>query len=52
MSEADVVRLFGYKPKVTHIAAVPQVHRRLRLIINLSAQHNEGTPSFNGILYR
>ena len=41
---ADTVRVFGDKLKISCIAAVPQEHQRLRLIINLSAQPCEGMP--------
>ena len=35
LSAADAVRLFGYRLKLSGIAAVPQDHRRLCLISNL-----------------
>ena len=41
------MNLFGVKFKLSRIAAVPQEHRRPRLILNLSAQPDEGTPSVN-----
>ena len=47
LPEADAVRLFREKLKVSRIAAVPQEHRRPRLILNLSAQPNKGTPIVN-----
>ena len=49
---ANAARLFGDKLKLTCIAAVPQYHRRLRLIINLLAQPDEGTPSANDTMDR
>ena len=44
---SGVVRLFGYKLKLSRIVMVPQESHRLRLIINLSEKPNEGTPIFN-----
>ena len=44
---ADTVRIFGGNLKISHIAAVPQAHHRLYLILNLSSESNKGTPSFN-----
>ena len=41
------MRLFGEKLKLSRIAAVPQVHRRPRLILNLSAQPDSNTLSVN-----
>ena len=41
---ADVIRLFGEKLKIYHIAAVPQTHFRPRLILNLPAQPGANTP--------
>ena len=41
------MRLFGKRLKFIHIAAVPQAHRRLRLILNLSAQPDSNTLSVN-----
>ena len=43
----DIVRVIGYKLKLSCIAEPPQDHSRLRLIINLSKKTNEGTPSVN-----
>ena len=42
---ADVLRVFGVNLNISWIAAVPQEHCRPRLILNLSAQPNEGKPS-------
>ena len=44
---ADAIRLFGEKLKLSRILAVPQEHRRPRLILNLLAQPDSDTPSFN-----
>ena len=44
---ADAMRLFGDKLKLSRIAAVPQAHRRPRLILNLSAQPDLNTLSVN-----
>ena len=44
---ADVVQVFGERLKMSRIAAVPQAHLRLRLILNLSAQPDSDTPSVN-----
>ena len=44
---AEVVRLFGGKLKLSRIAAVSQEHRKLRLILNLTAQPDKGKPSVN-----
>ena len=44
---ADAMRLFGERRKLSHITAVPQAHRRLRLILNLSAQPDLDTLSVN-----
>ena len=44
---ADAVRLFGDNLKLFYIEAVPQEHRRPRLILNLSVQPDEGTSSAN-----
>ena len=44
---ADKIRLFGKRLKLSRIAAVPQVHLRLRLILNLLAQAESDTPSIN-----
>ena len=35
LPRAGTMRLFGKRLKFIHIAAVPQAHRRLRLILNL-----------------
>ena len=43
----EAVQFFGEKIKLPHIAAVPQDQRCLRLILNLLAQTNKGTPSVN-----
>ena len=43
----DMIRLFGEKLKPPRIAAVPQAHRRLQLILNLSDQPDPSTPSVN-----
>ena len=40
LPEADAARLFGDKLKMSCIAAVPQEHRRLRLVLNLSENIN------------
>ena len=48
----DAVRLFGDKLKLSGIVAVPQKHRRPRLIFNLLAQPDEGAPSVNDTTYR
>ena len=44
---ADVIQIFGEKLKLSRIVAVPQAHRRPRLILNLSAQPDSDTPSAN-----
>ena len=44
---ADAMRLFGEKLKLSRIAAVPQAHRRPRLILNLLAQPDSNTLSVN-----
>ena len=41
------VRLFGEKLKLSRIAAVPRSHCRRRLILNLLAKQDVGTPSLN-----
>ena len=41
------MRLFGERLKLSRIAAVPQAHRRPRLILNLSTQPDSDTPSVN-----
>ena len=41
------MRLFGEKLKLSCIAVVPQAHRRLCLILNLSAQPDSNTLSVN-----
>ena len=47
LPEADAIRLFGEKLKLSRIAAVPLAHRHLRLILNLSAHPDANTPSIN-----
>ena len=44
---ADAIRLFGDRPKLSCITAVPQAHRRPRLILDLLAQPDSDTPSVN-----
>ena len=44
---ADVVRVFGDKRKLSRITAVPQEHRRPRLIIKLLENPNKGTQGAN-----
>ena len=44
---ADAIQLFGEWLKLTLIAAVPQEHSHPRLILNLLAQQDSDTPSFN-----
>ena len=51
-SKADVVRIFGKNLKLSRIAAVPQEHRRPRLILNLLAQPNKGMQSVNDTTVR
>ena len=46
------MRLFGEKPNISCIVEVSQEHCRPRLILNLSAQHNEVTPSINDTMER
>ena len=41
------MRLLGERLKISRIAAVPQAHRRLRLILNLLAQPDSDTLSVN-----
>ena len=48
----DAVKLFGDNLKVSRIAAVLQEHRRPRLILNFSAQTDEGTTSVNDTTVR
>ena len=52
MSVVDVMSLFRDKVKLYRIAEASQEHRRLRLILNLSAQPNEGTPSVKNTMDR
>ena len=47
LSAEDAVRLSGEKLKLSHIAAVPQAHRRPHLILNLFAPPDKETPSVN-----
>ena len=49
---ADAVRLFRENLKHSRIAAVPQAHRRPRLILNLSAQPESNTLSVNETINR
>ena len=44
--------MFREQIKLSHIVAVPKVHRRPRLILNLSAQPDKETPSVNKITNR
>ena len=44
---ADAVRLFGENLKLSCIVAVPQAHRRPRLILNLKAKLEGGMSSVN-----
>ena len=44
---ANAMRLFGERLELSRIAAVPQAHRRPRLILNLSAQPESNTLSVN-----
>ena len=44
---AYATRLFGERLKISRIGAVPQAHRRLHLILNLSAQLDSDTPIIN-----
>ena len=44
---ADAIGLLGERLKLSHIGEVKQAHRRLRLILNLSAQPDSDTPSVN-----
>ena len=44
---ADAIRLFGERLKLSCITAVPQAHRRPRLILNLLAQPYSETLSVN-----
>ena len=39
--------MFGNQLKLSYIAAIPQTHRRPRLVLNLLAQSDKETPSFN-----
>ena len=52
LTVVDVIRLFGEKLKLSCIAAVPQSHRRPRLILNLTAQQDSDTPIVNGTTNR
>ena len=47
MTATGAVRLFGENLKLSQTTAVPQEHLRLRLILNLLAQPDEGAPSVN-----
>ena len=47
LSAEDAVRLFGEQINLSHIAAVQQAQRQLRLILNLSAPPDKETPSVN-----
>ena len=47
LSMADSVRLFVNKLNLSRIVVVPQAHFRPRMILNLSAKPDVGTPSFN-----
>ena len=44
---ADAIQLFGERLKLSCIAALPQAHRRLCLILNLSEQPDSDTFSVN-----
>ena len=44
---AYTIRLFGDNLKLSRIAAVPQTHCLLHLVLNLLAQSDSGTPSVN-----
>ena len=44
---ADAMQLFGERLKLSCITAVPQAHRRPRLILNLLAQPDSNTLSVN-----
>ena len=46
------MRLFWNKLNMYRITVVPYEHQRLRLILNLSAQPDEGTPSVNNTMDR
>ena len=48
----DALRVFREKIKISCIAAVPQTHRLLQLIINLLAQPDRVKPSVNNNMYR
>ena len=47
MPAVDAVRLFGEDLKLSQIVVVSQEYRRPRLILNLSAQPDKGTPIVN-----
>ena len=48
----DAVRIFGEKYKIYCITEVPQAHLRHRLILNLLAKPDKGTPSVNNTTNR
>ena len=45
LPEADAVWVFGGNFNLSRIPAAPQEHRRICLILDLSAKPNEVTPS-------
>ena len=47
LTAAYTIRLFGDNLKLSRIAAVPQTHFLLHLVLNLLAQSDSGTPSVN-----
>ena len=47
LPETYELRLFGEKLKLSHILAFPQAHFHLCLILDLSYNPDEGTPSVN-----
>ena len=47
LSAENAVQFFREELKLSHIPAVPQAQRRLRLILKLSAQPDKETPSVN-----
>ena len=49
---ADSAHIFGDNIKLYHIVEINQEHRRMRLIIRMSENHDKGTYSANDIVDR
>ena len=48
LTAEDAVRVFWDKLNISFIKKAPQEHHRLRLILNLLENPDEGTPNVNG----